>query len=109
MFVDALFFFAGFYMLVLTVKMKKTGEVSSQLIGKKIDLNKVKDLPGYINVMYPVNLIFGGLLLFTSCLGMIKNIYSLPVWVDITVLGLYCFGIIFYGAVSVKNQKKYLM
>lgn len=108
MFVDVLFLIAGIYLLVMTLKMKKTGEISSQLIGKKTDLSKAKDIEGYINKIYPHNLVFSGILIVTSLIGLLRNFVILPVAVNIIVFVAYIAGIIYYSCISVKYQKTYL-
>lgn len=109
MFVDILFLCAGVYLMYMTVKMKASGEISPQLIGKKTDLSKAKDPKGYIDAIYPRSIFFGAMLIAIAALGLVNYYLSLSVWINLFVFVAYIAGIIYYSCVSVKFQRKFLV
>lgn len=110
MIVLTLFLFAaGVYLLVNTVKMKNTGTIPQALINNKINLERAKDIPGYIKFMYPRGIAMGIALSLFSALS-IYNEFSGTVNVYILFVARigYAAALIYYSVISVKAQNKYL-
>ena len=56
---DIIIIFMGFYFLISTAMMKVHGKVNRMLVGKKYDIKKARDLPGFISVIFLPNIIIG--------------------------------------------------
>ena len=74
-------FFWGLYLIYMTVKMKATGVIPKQLLSNRIDLEKAHDIPGYINRMYTVNMVFGILICVFSAVLIYENFRPVTGWI----------------------------
>ncbi|MCR5720977.1 MAG: hypothetical protein K6G72_01305 [Lachnospiraceae bacterium] len=105
-----LFIFAwGIYLIYMTVKMKASGVIPKQMLSNKINLDRAKDIPGYINHMYKINMIFGILICVLSGILIYENFRPINEWVHIAANAGYLVGLIVYAVIAVKTQNKYLI
>lgn len=105
-----LFIFAwGIYLIYMTVKMKTSGVIPKQMLSNKINLDRAKDIPGYINHMYKINMIFGILICVLSGILIYENFRPINEWVHIAANAGYLVGLIVYAVIAVKTQNKYLI
>lgn len=108
--VSFLIFAIGVYVIVMDIKMKNTGTIPNGLINNKVNLDRAKDIPGFIKYMFVRNLVFGILICICSAL-LILNDYgymTINVYVQLALHILYIAGIIYYARVIYKAQQKYL-
>ena len=56
---DTIILFVGFYFLVSTGMMKVYGKINRMMASKKYDIQKAKDVPGFIACMFVPNIIIG--------------------------------------------------
>lgn len=107
-FITIFIFLWGLYLLYMTVKMKATGEIPSQMVSNKINLDRAKDKEGYIAHMYKVNMIFGILICVLSGVLIYETMRPISQWVHYVANGGYLVGLIVYAVITVKAQNKYL-
>ena len=106
--ITILLFVCGVYIIFNSLKMKASGTIPKSLISNKINLERAKNIPGYISYMFPRGIIFGiALCIFSSVLIAGEFTEVNPVLMLIVQLG-YFFGIIYYSAISIKAQNKFL-
>jgi len=102
-------FVAGIYLVVNTIKMKNTGEIPKALINNKINLERAKDIPGFIVYMYPRGIIMGILICVFSALLIYNDLFgTLNAYVLLVAEVGYIAAIIYYAVICVKAQNKYL-
>lgn len=102
-------FLAGLYLVYMTIKMKSTGTIPKGMINSKINLERAKDIPGFINYMYIRGLIAGVVISIFGAINIWDDlIYELnPIVMFIAQFG-YAGIIIYYAVISVKAQNKFL-
>ncbi len=102
---------AGIYVVYNAISMKRSGRLlSNGLIGKKVNLAKAPDIPGYIRTMFPVYMISGSLFIL---LGFVSA------WLDLTggagdtvsmaITGILIAVCAYFAVMSRKGQDRYLM
>lgn len=100
---------AGAYIIYAGIKMKTTGTISNQLVGRDIDLISARDPQGFIKVMFPFNIICGTIF---AALGLVSiyldNSMKEPLWLNLTITGILLVTCIVFAAFTRINQDKYL-
>ena len=99
----------GLYLIYMTTRMKSTGEIPKQLISTKINLERARDIHGYINHMYKMNMIFGILICVLSGILIYENFRPINEWVHIVANYGYFIILVVYAVITVKAQNKYLV
>ena len=102
-------FFWGLYLIYMNVRMKASGEIPKQLLSAKIKLERAHDIPGYINHMYKMNMIFGILICVLSGVLIYENFRPINEWVHIAANAGYLVGLVVYAVITIKAQNKYLI
>lgn len=107
--IDGIIFACGVYMLYSAYLMKTKGELKvGWLVSKNINLERSKDVPGYIRYMYPRVLIFASCTLVYSIIGLYSTYFSpLGTVQTITFAGFFAI-VIWFAYISTKASKKYL-
>ena len=104
-----IFIFAwGIYLIYMTVKMKASGVIPRQMLSNKINLDRARDIPGYINHMYKMNMIFGILICALSAVLIYENFRPINDWFHIIANAGSIVVLIIYAVITVKAQNKYL-
>lgn len=107
-FMDILIILCGAYLVYSSVQMKRTGEVSSAIVGKGYDLKKAKDLKGYIEYMYLKSVILGVIVMVSGAANYLNGKYwNIPNF-DLVVCAVFLVIIIVYSKIAIDAQKKYL-
>lgn len=107
-FMDILITLCGAYLVYSSVQMKRTGEVSSAIVGKGYDLKKAKDLKGYIEYMYLKSVILGVIVMVSGAANYLNGKYwNIPNF-DLVVCAVFLVIIIIYSKIAIDAQKKYL-
>lgn len=107
-FMDILIMISGAYLVYSSVRMKRTGEISSLIVGKGYDLKKAKDLKGYIEYMYLKSIIMGIVVMAGGGLNYLNdNYWNIPNF-NLIVCVVFLAVIIIYGKITIDAQKKYL-
>lgn len=107
--IDGIIFACGIYMLYSAYLMKTKGELKvGWLVSKNINLERSKDVPGYISYMYPRVLVFGFCTLFYGALGLFSLYYTLLETVQMAIFILFFVIVIWFAYISTKASKKYL-
>lgn len=107
-FMDILIMFSGAYLIYAAVQMKRTGEISSAIVGKGCDLKKAKDPKGYIDYMYLKSIFMGVIVILSGGADYLNDKYwSIPNF-NLIVCGVFLVIIIIYGKIAMDAQKKYL-
>lgn len=107
-FMDILIIFSGAYLVYSSVQMKRTGEISSLIVGKGYDLKKAKDPKGYIEYMYVKSIVMGIIVMIGGGMNYLNDSYwNIPNFSLITC-GVFLAAIIVYGKIIMAAQKKYL-
>lgn len=100
----------GIYMVYAAIQMKKTGNIPARLISNKINLERSKDIPGFIKFMFPRCFIFGIIMAVCSLILGIRELelISIPAVVALVAEVLYLAAIIYYVIIIVKAQNRFL-
>ncbi len=107
--INLILFASGFWLIYMCNSMKSTGVIPKQLISNKINIERAKDVPGYIKHMYPRGIAFGIFLSALSAL-MILNLYvPLNYFVNLFIQLLFIAGIVVYAVMAVKAQNRFLI
>lgn len=107
-FMDILIVISGAYLVFSSVQMKRTGEVSSAIVGKGYDLKKAKDPQGYIEYMYLKSIILGVVVMAGGGLNYLNDAYWNIPNLNLIVCGVFFAIIVVYGKITMDAQKKYL-
>lgn len=97
----------GIYIIYLHIKMKRTGEIPKNLISSKTNLERAKDIPGYIKYTFPLGIIFGTVVSVCSALMLARN-YLPPIVPLISEVFMFV-TIIVQAVIFLKASKKYLI
>lgn len=107
-FMDILIALCGVYLIYTSVQMKRTGEISSAIVGKGYDPKKAKDPKGYIDYMYPRSIIMGAVVVLSGGVNYLNDKYwGIPNF-NLIVCGVFLLVIIVYSKMTIDAQKKYL-
>ncbi len=89
--------------------MKTTGNISSQLVGKDVDVTAPRDAKGFITAMFPVNMVCGALFLIFGIASMyIDNYMSVPLWTNLVITGALLVTCIVFAVFTRINERKFL-
>lgn len=102
-------FFYGAYLIYACIEMKRTGTIPKMLVNNKINLDRAKDIPGYIKYMFSRSLIFGLFLCVFSALLIAAEYVSFNPIFLLIVQVIYITGIIIYTMMTVKATRQYLL
>jgi threonine/homoserine/homoserine lactone efflux protein len=107
-FMDILIMLSGAYLIYAAVQMKRTGEISSALVGKGCDLKKAKDPKGYIEYMSPKSIILGIIVVLSGGADYLNEKYWHISHFNLVICVVILLVIIVYGKITMDAQKKYL-
>lgn len=99
----------GVYLVYLYNKMKNTNEIPKGLISNKINLNRAKDIPGFIKYIYPRGMAFAIILTVASFILILDDFYPINYLITLVTELLYFAVIIYFAVISIKAQNKYLL
>lgn len=107
-FMDILIILCGAYLIYSSAQMKRTGEVSSAIVGKGYDLKKARDVKGYIEYMYFKSIVMGVVVMVSGAANYLNGKYlNIPNF-DLVVCAVFLVIIIVYSKITIDAQKKYL-
>ncbi|MDE6951809.1 MAG: hypothetical protein K2P64_12980 [Lachnospiraceae bacterium] len=107
-FMDIIIMLGGVYLIYASVQMKRTGEISSAIVGKGYDPKKAKDPKGFIEYMYLKSILMGVLVIASGVSNYLNDKYwNIPSF-SLIVCGIFFALIVVYGKITVDAQKKYL-
>jgi len=101
-------FGGGIYLIFINIKMKVSGQIPKALVSSKINLERAKDIPGYINYMYIRGIIFGIILSAFSAITIVKDYFAIDSIVLFVMQVIEFVAIIYYAVVASKATTKYL-
>ena len=105
-----LLFGYGIYLIYLHINMKNTGIIPKTLISNKIDLNKSKDIKGYIEHTYKKGIAFGIILSVCAAIMYFRDYFNtISPWIAIVANIMFFVIMIVYSVVFIKAQQKYLL
>lgn len=105
-----LIFGYGIYLIYLHIHMKNTGVIPKTLISNKINLERAKDIPGYIDNTYKKGAAFGVLISACTAVMYFKNYFNeISPWISICANIALFIILICYSVYFVKAQQKYLI
>lgn len=107
-FMDILIMFCGAYLIYSSIQMKRTGEISSVLIGKGYDVKKAKDPEGYIEYMYLKSVILGVIVIAGGAIDFLNDRYWNIPNLNLIVSGIFLLILIVFCKIALDAQKKYL-
>lgn len=108
-FLDILIVAIGLYLAYVGIDMKRSGVLkSNSMVSKNVDLNKAKDMQGYIQYMYKKMIAFGILIAVAGGADYYNETQLHLPYVAISICGVYLVLVIIYAVVSMKAQRKYL-
>ncbi len=105
---DTIILFVGFYFLVSTAMMKVHGRVNRMLVGKKYDLDKARDLPGFIAAMYVPNIVIGVITMAAGAAHFVATDIIGNVQAGTYIYVGYLVIFLVYAIILVRAQKQYL-
>lgn len=107
-FMDILIILSGAYLVYTSVQMKRTGEISSLIVGKGFDLKKAIDVNGYIEYMYLKSIIMGVVVMAGGGVNYLNdNYWNIPNF-NLIICGVFLAVIAIYGKIATDAQKKFL-
>lgn len=106
---DAAILIGGLYVIYLTVKMMKTGELKQNgLMSKDVDIKKCKDPDGYIKFIGPKQMLFGALAIFCGVVGLIHDYTgAIGAYMYLVFILLMVVYVVYYAAQSKKAMKMF--
>lgn len=107
-FMDILIAICGVYLIYSSVRMKRTGEISSAIVGKGYDPKKAKDPKGYINYMYPKSIFMGTIVILSGGVNYLNDRYWNVPNLNLVVCGVFLLVIIVFSKITIDAQKKFL-
>lgn len=107
-FLDFCIFASGIYLLYAAFSMKKKGEIPSLLLSKDINLKKTADKAGFIRNVFVQTIVIGILGLGAGAVGLYNDFHTNLGKLPFAVMMLYVAGLMGYGYLMMKAQKKYL-
>lgn len=107
-FMDMLIIFSGAYLVYISVQMKRTGEINSAVVGKKVDMKKARDPKGYIEYMYLKSVVMGIIVMASGGLNYLNDNYWHIPYLGPVACGVFFVVIVIYGKITVDAQKKFL-
>jgi len=107
--IEFLLFGYGIYVIYLHIRMKQTGEISSTLLSNKINLDRAKDIPGYIEYTYLKGIIFGAFVSVCSAIILLVGYLSWPAWIGYITEIIFLIVLIVNSVFLIKAQKKFLV
>lgn len=105
---DIIIIFMGFYFLISTAMMKVHGKVNRMLVGKKYDIEKARDLPGFISVIFLPNIIIGVITMAAGIVHYIAEDLLGNSDAGIVIYIIYLVLFMIYAVILVRAQNKYL-
>lgn len=107
--IDGIIFICGIYMLYSAYLMKTKGELKAGiLVSKNVNLERSKDLPGYIQYMYPRSIIFAVGILIYSTVALYSAYVTDLGTIPIITSGIFIVVVVWFGVVSMRANKKFL-
>ncbi len=106
---DIIEILAGIFILYSGFKMKTTGSLSSQLVGKDIDIISPRDPEGFIKTMFPIDMACGCIFVILGAASLyIDNFLSIPLWANLTITGVLLVTCIVFASMTRISQDRYL-
>lgn len=107
--IDGIVLACGIYMLYSAYLMKTKGELKvGWLVSKNINLERSKDVPGYIEYMYSKILVFAVCTIIYGAIGVYSTYYKPLGMIQTASFGIFFVVVICFAVVSTKASKKYL-
>jgi hypothetical protein len=107
--IDGLMLACGIYMLYSAYLMKTKGELKvGWLVSKNINLERSKDVPGYIRYMYPRIVAFSVCTIIYGLIGVYSTYYKPLGMIQIASFAVFFVLVVYFAVVSTKASKKYL-
>ena len=106
---DIIEILAGIYIIYAGIKMKTTGTISSQLVGKDIDIISARDPKGFIDAMFPFNMVCGVIFLLLGAVSLyLDNYMKVELWVNLLITGLVLVTCIIFAYFTKSAQDRFL-
>lgn len=105
---DTIILFVGFYFLISTAMMKIHGRVNRMLVGKKYDLDKARDLPGFMTAIYIPNIVIGIITMLAGAAHYIATDILENIQAGTIIYVIYLVIFLVYAIILVRAQKEYL-
>jgi len=106
---DIIEILAGIYIIYSGINMKTTGKISSQLVGKDIDIPSARDPKGFINAMFPINMVCGVLFLLLGGASLyMDNYMEVELWVNLLITGTLLIVCIVFAYFTKVSQDRFL-
>ena len=106
---DIIEILAGIYIIYAGIRMKTTGVISSQLVGKDVDIVTARDPKGFINAMFPYNMICGIVFVMLGAVSLYIDKYmQVELWVNLLITGTLLVVCIIFAYITKASQDRYL-
>ncbi len=106
--VDLLMCGCAVYILFLTLKMKKTGVIPQFLVSPRINLNRAKDTPGFINYMFPRLIIYSIAVFLFAAVSIAGSIFKISPYITVFTIVAFFVILVYYCVITIKAQNRYL-
>lgn len=107
--IDGIVLACGFYMLYSAYLMKTKGELKvGWLVSKNINLERSKDVSGYINYMFSKIMIFAICTIIYGAIGVYSTYYKSLGIIQVASFVIFFIVVVCFAVVSTKASKKYL-
>lgn len=98
----------GVYIIFAYSKMRVTRVIPPQLISKKINLDRARDLSGYIDAVVPKGIAFGALAVVCSIIMLLGDYGFIIDYVRWAAEIVFFIGLIVFAVLVTKDQKKFI-
>jgi len=105
---DIIIILSGVYFIYIAENMRRTGTISTSLIGKNYDVKKAQDLQGFIKFMYMKSILIGVATVICGVLDYGNEAFWKVRYLSLIVCLVYVILLFIYGKLSIDAQKKYL-
>lgn len=107
--IDGIILACGFYMIYSAYLMKTKGELKvGWLVSKNINLERSKDIPGYIDYMYSKVIAFAICTIIYGGIGLYSTFYTPLGIIQVASFGIFFVIVVLFAIISTKATKKYL-
>lgn len=100
----------GLYLAANAIMTKKNMTLKNgMMVSKNIDLSRAKDIPGFINFMFPITLVVGIAVFICGIIGLISDMYHWMTEIQLGMTIVFFIIIVLYGFITTRAQNKYLL
>ncbi len=106
--IDFCIFASGIYLIYCAIMMKKDKKIQNLMLSKDVKVTPQSDVEGFIGSTFAVTIGMGVIGMVVGAIGLYNDHFGGIGTVQFVSIIVYFVGLIAYGFVTVRAQKKYL-